>query len=1262
MSVLPSPVPHPLEFSPFDVPSWAYEALEWVVGFDWPAGNEVTTWDVADRWYSLVTTLTAPSEAAMAGANKFLAGFGGEGITAEGFENAWHLVAGDEDAPLHGLIRASDQLGKLVEGCGADIEAAKLEAWIEIGIFLIELVGMAVTVALTLGAASPAAGGLIAATRLAIQQIFKRLAEQLGKKALKQTAGRAVKQLTTREGLRHLGHEAAKEGFDEAREEFATNGGIQLYQQSTGRSDGFDLDNLGRSALAGFAGGAAASGAHAGSHGHGGIARGAGGEVLAEFSAAATFGQLPDAAGLAKSATSGATGSAMHGMHAPIDIGHLDALPQFPDLSSRTPEGAGPPTTMSPDLASLDVSPTPSQPNLERVTDPSSPTSPPPPSPSLDAPSSPQQTPSSPTLSPVSSPSPSSPTPSTSSSTSPQTPPPSPTTPSPTTPSPTTPPSPAAPSPSVSALAAPPLSTPTPSLPDGSNVLASTATLGFADPLTTPSPTSAPTVSPPSPSPSPSSPVFGSFLPPPAGLLNRGAPGSPTPTAKRIPVSDLDRIAEALGPRPAPSRRRPLDAALPPSLDGATSRPSPHRDPFPRQDRSSRNPSPPNPSWRNPSPPHHRPAPVAPEIRDEQAYFGYVDHSRQTLERNRRDEYTAYLDRITEDNRARILDLGRQADIADRNGATLEARHHRRQAFELSEINTELDTQIAQIHSGDLAPDRVEIDPPDWARVNQDVGNLAPGGVRTGDLSALDGLAGRPSIDRTRHYNVTGGLRPPLAVHQVDLENAMPRDAQGNVSRLADPREGGWFRLANDGGPAADPTRGLNCVDGVLSLFDTYTHARPRVSAPRTFDVYANGNPDRPLGGETNGINRIRQATGGDFQSLSPYVGDAAPAQAKPAIDQAITNLTNHLLNTGHGAFAFIVTDLEGGGSHSWAAVNQHGTVLYLDPQIGRISEHHPMYTHHGVATPVNITSVEALVVDANATPAPLPNHGPGAWSATPPTGTDHGASPAFTSLTPDQQARILASTSDARRIALSSSRDLHAVVRSLDHNPARALDHSQARVVDEEHRVKSAESLSRKFLEASELEGVGLDEFVDRAKDRVRFSVETPEESYASTVTQVLAGLRELGYRTTSAADFWADHGRHNGLNVWLTTPEGFKVEIQFPTPLSRALGKETHESYEIVRLGHAPAYRRVNAFLDILAINKRYDVYARRPAELPSIGALKKKVTTLASWFASEPGTLAQYKKDLRRRGISFESDLRQHGLDAQDVPGTEGMGLLE
>jgi hypothetical protein len=32
-------------------PDFVLEALEWVVGVQWPEGNEKLVWDHADRWY-----------------------------------------------------------------------------------------------------------------------------------------------------------------------------------------------------------------------------------------------------------------------------------------------------------------------------------------------------------------------------------------------------------------------------------------------------------------------------------------------------------------------------------------------------------------------------------------------------------------------------------------------------------------------------------------------------------------------------------------------------------------------------------------------------------------------------------------------------------------------------------------------------------------------------------------------------------------------------------------------------------------------------------------------------------------------------------------------------------------------------------------------------------------------------------------------------------------------------------------------------------
>jgi hypothetical protein len=91
-------------------------------------------------------------------------------------------------------------------------------------------------------------------------------------------------------------------------------------------------------------------------------------------------------------------------------------------------------------------------------------------------------------------------------------------------------------------------------------------------------------------------------------------------------------------------------------------------------------------------------------------------------------------------------------------------------------------------------------------------------------------------------------------------------------------------------------------------------------------------------------------------------------------VDAAFLNLANHLHNSGHGAFAFILTDLETGGCHAWAAVNQEGTILFLDPQLGVVSAEEPLYRE--------LVSMDALVVDGGGNPAPLPYHGAGQWNA----------------------------------------------------------------------------------------------------------------------------------------------------------------------------------------------------------------------------------------------------------------------------------------
>ncbi|WP_253865948.1 hypothetical protein [Micromonospora sp. WMMA2032] len=365
MSMLPSPIPHPLDYCPWDVPGWIYEALDWVVGVEWPEGDERAVWDLADQWYGVAGVLAGPRDDATTAAGEVRSGYGGVGLVAQAFDTAWHKVAGGEDAPLHVLVSATDELGRLVDSCGCDIEGAKLEAWIELGILVVELLSLAVVTVLTAGAASPAAGAAITATRMAVQQIFRRLVADLARKAvregLKEAGERAAKEVA-KSGAKGLARRAVLGGLVEAGQEASTSLATQAYQNSTGRRDGLDLADVGTSGLGGFAGGAAAPLAGLGRHAGGRFAeigerfgREMAGESLAETAAGLATGHGPSLEDLARAAASGATGSATGqadtALHHRLDakLGGLTAppvgfdVPPPPDPvglvpSQRTPE------------------------------------------------------------------------------------------------------------------------------------------------------------------------------------------------------------------------------------------------------------------------------------------------------------------------------------------------------------------------------------------------------------------------------------------------------------------------------------------------------------------------------------------------------------------------------------------------------------------------------------------------------------------------------------------------------------------------------------------------------------------------------------------------------------------------------------------------------------------------------------------------------------------------------------------------------------
>ncbi|MFI6328660.1 toxin glutamine deamidase domain-containing protein [Micromonospora chersina] len=978
--MLPSPIPHPLDYCPWDVPGWIYEALDWVVGVEWPEGDERAVWDLADKWYGVADVLASPRNDATTAAGEVRSGYGGVGLVAQAFDVAWGKVAEGEDAPLHVLVAATGEMGRLVDSCGCDIEGAKLEAWIELGILVVELLSLAVATVLTMGAASPAAGAAITASRVAVQQIFKRLVAQLARKTvkegLKEAGERAVKEVV-KTGARGLARRAVLAGLVEAGQEAGTSLATQAYQNSTGRRDGLDLTDVGTSGLGGFAGGAAAPLAGLGRHAHGRFAeigerfgREMAGETLAESAAGLATGQDLSLEDLARAAASGASGSATgqadSALHHRLDE-KLAGLPTQPlDLglspsglipSERAPEpapllgdpGRGPvlqPATADSALVSSPASPLvgdgpahlptvevgqaatgmgaspPHRMDAEVATIP----------PSAEVATSSTPATASPTLSSVTVEAPVAGTP----------------------------------VPDTAELKPGPLKATV--LPDIGTSSQTVPVPAAATPTVAPTPT---TVAPQSQGPV--------SMPP-----DRSTIGGVSPSGPLTASPGHSHVAPSVGPatgapvngsdaQPAPNPRFPLLEALAPQR--------------PASDLSPTLAGPFDPMRPRGMTPQERAARLAADREglDRRRYQRYLQHQRKLYEENRRQSQVKEMRDVAEQHyeaarwllqRAHELREAGREDLADqhvREGRLRERLHYRA-----------VDTAEA-VRAGELLPTEVAVeDDLDFYRINDDVADLAVGAVETPDHSALTGHGHPPPIDRSRRYGVRGGLRPPLALHQTDLERQMPRNPDGSVVRTADPREGGWFQLANDGGPAADATRGINCLDCTLSLFETWMHGRPRVSAPRTFDGYLQGDVRQPVGGEADGPRRVEEITGGRFQNLCPAALSGVPdTETRDMIEDGYRDLQAQLLAGGHGSYAFLITAIEGGGSHAWVALNQNGTVLYLDPQTGRIGRH-PLYSHSGIRGPQNVVGIDALVLGPDGHPMPLADRPPGDYNVLP--------------------------------------------------------------------------------------------------------------------------------------------------------------------------------------------------------------------------------------------------------------------------------------
>ncbi|MGC4819299.1 toxin glutamine deamidase domain-containing protein [Micromonospora sp. DT63] len=1339
MSVLPSPIPHPLDYAPWDVPGWIYEALDWAVGVQWPEGNERAVWDVADRWYAVAGVLAGPHADAAAAASEVRSGYGGVGAVDAAFEAAWRGIAEGDDAPLPVLLAVTADLGRLVEECGCDIEGAKLEVWIELGILVIELLSVAVAALLTAGAASPAAGAAITATRLLIQQIFKRLMGQLASKALrrglKEAGERAAKEIA-KGGVRGLAKRATREGLEEAAEESGISLATQAYQNSTGRARGVDLTDLGASAVGGLAGGAVAPLAGLGRHATGRAARigehlgrEMTGEMFAESAASVATGQgLTSVEDAVRAAASGATGSAtgqtdhalqarLHaqanalagaaftGQSLPIPAApSMDAPP--PELTASSPVPPASPAASAPGPgaadgvhhAGVDVvgSPVPAAP---------------------DATSSGVGHGTNPALSAVAA--------------------------DPTL-------SAVAADPALSAVAAPGLSA------VGADPVLSAVTApvaGAVDPTGGPVAGAGPTEG--------GGPALGTSqgiasgavtpgtngtvaVSPSTGPSSASVPLSTGPSSASVPLStgpsaggvSSSAAASTVGVAPPAASAGPASTvapgtAFPPTSTGTTpdaggrpggvvtgtgggtvpgaavgrhaaptrlptrEAPAPAR--VPRQRARGRASVPVDvlafgdPSVSVAENDGYAARWVAEaEAAERRRYQGHYESQRTGFENNRRQaEATRMRTRAAEHDR-RAVEYASYARQLHQAGHRQWADGWQRAANDETRAYAQWRDLADDVLAGIRAPAVVDIADGAFAYANNDVGALALGAVETAGPSRLTGDDVPPPIDDSRPYGQPGGLRPPLALHQVDVERQMPRDLDGAVRRTADPRRGGWFRLLNDGGPQADATRGINCLDCTLSLFETWVHGRPRVSAPRTFDGYLNGDTRRPIRGEAGGPGRVEDVTGGRFQRvLAPPSGQRAhPAQARQAADRGYANLHDQLLLGGHGSYAFLITEWAGGGSHAWVALNQNGTVLYVDPQTGLVRDR-PLYP--------DVVGIDALVLGGDGRPMPLgglprgrfserpdlPTHPPayddgghgdpyinrmhllldGPGSAQHPTVPDSGgAEPGRPESSADELNQLtpaeLAGLTELRDRALAAADPVEDALIQVGRDVSEAMRLSErVQLRDREFRVKGIESLARKYLDETRGLSIGVEEFAETVNDVLRFLFEVPSGTgYGRAVQLILAGLVESGFSVprSSLKNFWRAGNRFYGFNSTLRSPDGFLLELQFHTRESREAWRQTHGDYEILRRSSSRPEAHVQAFLRMLALNRERGLPESVPPGLEN--HFPPKDASLARWISRNVGSWSTYRDWLDAQGKDFSQVVQESGLKRRDFPVAE------
>ncbi|MFB8002156.1 alpha/beta hydrolase [Nocardia sp. NPDC056000] len=238
----------------------------WLVGMQWPEGNEDNMWKLADDWKAAATQLDnvkADIDAAISAVRAaYPEGDGGDAMLAQLNALKCGDLSKDGAGSIDSFVKWFESIAGLAENTGTEFEYTKL---MFNAMLLIMAVDMAFA-AFSLFGAPAAEAAIIAANRVAARVIMKKLLTKLVTQGVKFAEIAELKAV-----LKRLAIDAAVTGAKSAALGAAMgtvpDAGIQLWQRYNGRRQEFSWEQVGIMAVAGAAGGVAAAGIGSGMRG-----------------------------------------------------------------------------------------------------------------------------------------------------------------------------------------------------------------------------------------------------------------------------------------------------------------------------------------------------------------------------------------------------------------------------------------------------------------------------------------------------------------------------------------------------------------------------------------------------------------------------------------------------------------------------------------------------------------------------------------------------------------------------------------------------------------------------------------------------------------------------------------------------------------------------------------------------------------------------------------------------------------------------------